>query len=280
MGSRRSLVALGLLQASHPLPCLAVSGVAAGFAATSGYGLADCLGIGATVLASQLAIGWDNDYLDRHRDAAVGRPDKPLATGAVRAGTVRAASIAAAVVFLSSLLWYPAIAALVAVIAAAAAAAYNRGLKANALSPLPYAVSFGLLPAFVTLAGEPPAWPPAWIIGAAALLGVGAHFANALPDIGDDLATGVAGLPARLGPRRAALAAAGSLAAAGVLLATGAGLLGHPAGIGLLAVNLGLSAAIGAWPLRPGDRSKTPFRLAVAVAVLDVALLLGSGAVA
>jgi 4-hydroxybenzoate polyprenyltransferase len=168
----------------------------------------------------------------------------------------------------------------VAVIAAAAAAAYNRGLKANALSPLPYAVSFGLLPAFVTLAGEPPAWPPGWITGAAALLGVGAHFANALPDIADDLATGVAGLPARLGPRRTALVAAGCLAAAGVLLATGAGLLGHPAGIGLLAVNLGLSAAIGVWALRPEDRSKTPFRLAVAVAMLDVALLLGSGAVA
>ena len=279
MGSSPGRAPAGLIQAAHPLPCLAVASIAAGFAATSGRSALDCLAIGGTVLASQLAIGWDNDYLDRDRDTAVGRRDKPLVTGAVSAGTVRAASVTAAVGFLVSLAWYPIGAALAAVLAAAAAAGYNRGLKATPLSPLPYAVSFGLLPAFVTLSDDPAGWPPAWITAAAALLGVGAHFANALPDIGDDLATGVIGLPARLGPRLAALAAAGCLAVAGVLLSVGSGLLAHPAGIALLAVNLLLSAAIAGWALIPGRRSKAPFRLAVAVAVLDVVLLLGSGRV-
>ncbi|HKA69480.1 MAG TPA: UbiA family prenyltransferase [Actinomycetes bacterium] len=279
MGSSSGRALAGLIQAAHPLPCLAVSGIAAGFAATSGRSTVDCLAIGGTVLASQLAIGWDNDYLDRDRDIAVDRRDKPLVTGAVSAGTVRAASAAAAVSFLVSLFWYPIRAAVVAVLAAAAAAGYNRGLKATALSPLPYAVSFGLLPAFVTLSADPAGWPPAWITAAAALLGVGAHFANALPDIGDDLATGVIGLPARLGPGRAALAAAGCLALAGVLLSAGIGLLAHPAGIALLAVNLLLSAAIAGWALISEHRSEAPFRLAVVVAVLDVLLLLGSGRV-
>ena len=279
MGSSPGRALAGLIHAAHPLPCLAVSGIAAGFAATSGRSVADCLAIGGTVLASQLAIGWDNDYLDRDRDAAVGRRDKPLVTGAVSAGTVRAASATAAVGFLVSLIWYPIRAAVAGGLAAAAAAGYNRGLKATALSPLPYAVSFALLPAFVTLSGDPAGWPAAWITAAATLLGVGAHFANALPDIGDDLATGVVGLPARLGPRLAALVAAGCLALAGLLLSAGAGLLAHPAGIALLALNLLLSAAVAGWALVPGHRSKTPFRLAVAVAVLDVVLLLGSGRV-
>lgn len=280
MGSRRGRALAGLVQAAHPLPCLAVGGIAAGFAATTGRSLTGCLLVGGTVLASQLAIGWDNDYLDRDRDAAVARPDKPLVTGAISAGAVRTASLTAAVGFLTSLVLHPIRAAGVAVLAAAAAAGYNRGLKASAISPLPYAVSFALLPAFVTLGDQPAGWPAVWVTAAAALLGVGAHFANALPDIGDDLATGVIGLPARLGPRLAALVAAACLALAGALLSAGAGLLAHPAGIALLAVNLTLSTAIGAWALVRARRSKTPFRLAVAVAVLDVALLLGSGAAA
>ncbi|HEX2497658.1 MAG TPA: UbiA family prenyltransferase, partial [Actinomycetes bacterium] len=229
MGSSPGRALVGLIQAAHPLPCLAVAGIAAGFAATSGRSAVECFAIGGTVLASQLAIGWDNDYLDRNRDAAVGRRDKPLVSGAISAGAVRAASATAAAGFLAALVWYPIRAAATAVLAAGAAAGYNRGLKATALSPLPYAVSFALLPAFVTLSGDPSGWPAAWITAAAALLGVGAHFANALPDIGDDIATGVIGLPARLGPRLAALVAAGCLALAGVLLSAGAGLLAHPA---------------------------------------------------
>ena len=47
------------------------------------------------------------------------------------------------------------------------------------------------------LPGAP--WPAWWAVLAAALLGVGAHLANVLPDIDGDLATGVRGLPQRLG---------------------------------------------------------------------------------
>ena len=37
-------------------------------------------------------------------------------------------------------------------------------------------------------------------MGAAAALGSAAHFVNVLPDLADDAATGVHGLPHRLGP--------------------------------------------------------------------------------
>ena len=83
----------------------------------------------------------------------------------------------------------------------AAAWAYNLGLKSTWLSPLPYALAFGLLPAFVTLglAGHP--WPRPAVTAVAALLGVGAHLLNTIPDHDADLRTGVRGLPQRIGPR-------------------------------------------------------------------------------
>ncbi|NED56002.1 hypothetical protein G3I24_34620, partial [Micromonospora aurantiaca] len=57
---------------------------------------------------------------------------------------------------------------------------YNRPLKSTPVSVLPYAVSFGALPAFVVLALPGSPVPPAWLVAAAALLGAGAHFANVL----------------------------------------------------------------------------------------------------
>lgn len=279
--------AVGLLRAAHPLPSVAVTGIACAFAAALGRGAAGTLGVGMTVLSSQLVIGWDNDYRDRHRDAAAGRLDKPLVTGAVPARAVLIAAVVAGVGFVTSLFAHPLAAGLVAVLATASAAAYNHGLKASVISPVPYAVSFGLLPAFVTLGAPAPGWPPVWIVIAAVLLGAGAHFANALPDIADDLATGVRGLPARLGARRSALCAAALLAPAGAVLAIGSGTIAEPAGALVIGTNALLSAAIVGWAMtdRPRraspartERTPWPFYLAVALAGIDVALLIGSGA--
>ena len=54
------------------------------------------------------------------------------------------------------------------------------------------------------MAKPAPRWP---ITVAAALIGLGAHFANVLPDLAGDRATGVVGLPQRVaagrGPGRA-----------------------------------------------------------------------------
>ena len=84
----------------------------------------------------------------------------------------------------------------------AAGWAYNLGLKRTWWSWLPYAVAFGALPAFVSLAGPDGEAPPWWWPVAGALLGVGAHLLNVLPDLADDEATDVRGFPHRLGPRR------------------------------------------------------------------------------
>jgi 4-hydroxybenzoate polyprenyltransferase len=73
------------------------------------------------------------------------------------------------------------------------------------VSWLPYAASFGLLPAFLSyggLGGGLHGGPPTWTMTAlAALLGIGVHFLTALPDLVEDNANGVRHLPLRVALR-------------------------------------------------------------------------------
>jgi 4-hydroxybenzoate polyprenyltransferase len=199
-----------------------VGALTAGLAALAGLPLDRAVLVTVAVFTGQLSIGWSNDYLDAERDQAVDRSDKPLVAGEL---TPRAAAIAAGVALivtfaLSAALGWPGGAAVVGT--AACGWAYNLGLKANALSWLPYAVGFGLLPAVVTLSDTPPRWPAAWALTAAALLGVAGHLANALPDLRGDDATGVWGLPHWLGAKTTALAGAGILLVASAVILFGA----------------------------------------------------------
>jgi 4-hydroxybenzoate polyprenyltransferase len=283
----RSGTVRALVRACHPEPTMTVTAVAAAFAASVGRGGPGTLAVAAAVLAGQLSVGWSNDWLDRERDARAGRRDKPVARGALPGGAVAAAALTALGVavplsFLSG--WRAALAHLVAL---AAAWGYNLGVKATAWSPLPYAVAFALLPAFVVLGLPGHPIPPGWLVAAGALLGVGAHLANVLPDIPDDLASGVRGLPHRLG------AAWSRRLAAALLLAASAVLVLAPPGpprplplAGLLAAALAVAVGVlfaaapphGAASRASGPRSRAPFLVALAVAALDVALLVASGA--
>ena len=110
--------------------------------------------------------------------------------------------------------------------------AYNLGLKRTWASPVPYAVSFALLTCFVTLGLDGSPWPPPWAVAAGALLGVGAHFLNVVPDVDDDLADGVRGLPQRIGARASAVTGAVLMAAAAALAVTRPGRAGALVGLG------------------------------------------------
>jgi len=213
---------LALLRAAHPEPTLAVTVVTTALAVAVGRDARGVVLVAAAVLAGQLSIGWLNDALDAERDAAVGRGDKPVATGAVtrRAVAVACAIAAAACVPLS--LASGIAAGAVHLLAVAAGWAYDLGVKATRWSVVPYLVGFGLLPVFVVLGLPGAPLPPWWMPAAAALMAAGGHAANVLPDLADDAATGVRGLPQRLGPR-AGRAAAGLLPlAAAVLIALAA----------------------------------------------------------
>lgn len=260
-----------LARACHPGPALAVTVLATAFAVSADLTWGRVVLVAAAVLAGQLSIGWSNDLVDARRDRTVGRRDKPLATGELSPATVRLACALAVAATVVLSLACGLVAGLVHLGCVAAGWAYNLGVKGTALSWLPYAVAFGGLPVFVVLSAPGAGPPPWWIPLAAALLGVGAHLVNVLPDLVDDEATGVRGLAHRLGPRRATLLAVASLAAAtGALVAGASTVPGVVLGLALAAV-----AVLAGVALLAGGR--VPFRAAVGIAMVDVLLLVVAG---
>ncbi|MFE5336408.1 UbiA family prenyltransferase [Isoptericola sp. NPDC056573] len=280
MGSDVAARVRGLLLATHPAPAAVVTGLALVFAVGVGLPGGRALLVTAAVAAGQLSVGWSNDWLDAARDRRVGRADKPTVTGAVAPRTLRTAAIAALTGCVVLSFATGLVPGLLHVAAVGSAWAYNARLKSTPLSWLPYAVSFGLLPAFVVAAAGDGRVVAGWTVGAAALLGVGAHLANVLPDLEDDDATGVRGLPHRLGRRGASVLAPVVLAAGSVVILLGppgppsvasAALTGGAVVLAALAGTVGL--------VRP--HSRAPFLLSLAVAVVCVVqLVLAADAVA
>lgn len=264
----------GLAGSCHPGPVVAVTALTAALAVTAGQGAARCVLTAAAVLTGQLSVGWCNDAFDARRDIAAGRRGKPVVDGTVGVTEVWVAACAALALCVplsfACGLW----AGVVHLAAVAAAWAYDLRLKATAWSWAPYAVGFAALPAFVALGlpGQP--WPAWWVVTAGALLGVGAHLGDVLPDIRGDLAIGVRGWPQRLGPDGARLLLPVPLVAASVVLALGPA--GPPGRWGVAALALaGLVAVAGTVLGR--RRERAAFAAAVVVAVVDVALLLVRG---
>ncbi|MEU4152971.1 UbiA family prenyltransferase [Streptomyces sp. NPDC026659] len=263
-----------LAGACHPGPLVAVTALTAALAVTAGQEPGLCLLTTGAVLTGQLSIGWCNDAVDARRDSATGRRGKPVADGAIEAGQVWTAACAALAVCVPLSFACGWSAGAVHLTAVAAAWAYDLRLKATRWSWAPYAVAFAALPAFVTLGLPERPWPAWWVLAAGALLGVGAHLGNVLPDIRGDVATGVRGWPQRLGPGRVRLLLPVPLVTASALLALGPA--GPPGARQVAALaGAGLIAVAGAVLGR--RRERAAFTTAVAVAALDVALLLGGG---
>jgi 4-hydroxybenzoate polyprenyltransferase len=271
----------GLALACHPLPTAAVTGLAGLLGVAVGAPARTIGVLTLAVLAGQLSIGWSNDWLDAARDLAVGRADKPVAAGTVPRRWVGRAGVTAAMLTLPLSLALGAGAGAAHLVAVGSGWAYNLGLKRTAWSWAPYALTFGLLPSVATLALPRPAWAASWAAGAGALIGVGAHLVNVLPDLDDDLSTGVRGLPHRIGRPATAVLAPVVLLASLVLVALGRPgrepLTGQPDLLAALA--LGLVAALVAVVSGLTGRSRwLPLMATAAVAVIDVLLLLANGA--
>lgn len=265
---------LVLARCCHPGAVLAVTVLTTALAVSAGHGVGRWPLIAAAVLSGQLSVGWSNDAYDATRDTAAGRRDKPVATGAIRTHTLWTAAGLALALCVPLSLACGLLAGTVHLVGVAGAWAYNLRLKSTPLSWLPYAVGFASLPGFVALSLPGGGWPAWWAVTAGALLGVAAHLADVLPDLRDDLAGGVRGLPQRLGTRRTRALLPFPLVAATVVLT-----LGPPGTPGTAAVVVPLAAALALGGLALGGRwAKAPFVGAVAVAALAVALLVTSGA--
>ncbi|MFE2302881.1 UbiA family prenyltransferase [Streptomyces sp. NPDC059445] len=269
---RGSGLPAGLARACHPGAVLAVTSLTAALAVISGRGPAGCVLVWAAVLAGQLSVGWCNDAFDARRDIAAGRRGKPVVDGAIGAGRVWTAAYAALALCVPLSLLCGLGAGAVHLTAVGAAWAYNLRLKTTRWSWAPYALGFAALPAFVRLGLPGHPWPPWWVLGAGALLGIGAHLGDVLPDIRGDLATGVRGWPQRLGPDRARLLLPVPLVIASALLALGPA--GPPGRRAVTALVLVLLVAVTGTVLGR-RRERLAFVTAVVVAAVDVILLLG-----
>lgn len=256
-----------LVRASHPGPALAVTTLTAALATASDLAPGRTVLVTLAVAAGQLSIGWSNDLLDRERDSAVGRTDKPLVSGRLDPSVVRGACGAALVGTGVLSVACGVVPGLVHLGCVASGWSYNLGLKATVWSWLPYAITFGGLPVFVVLAAPGAAPPPPWMVAAGALLGVGAHLVNVLPDLADDAATGVRGLPHRVGPRWTPPLAVAILTVASLVIAREAEALP----VTVMVVALAAVAGLAVLTLVAGGR--TPFRAAMGIALVDAVML-------
>ena len=255
----------------HAPPSLAVTALVTATAASAGVGIRTLV-LGAAILTGQASIGWANDYVDADRDRLVDRQDKPVATGAVSAAAVGLAARAALVATVPLSLavgWRAGAAHLVAV---GSGWLYDLRLKQTAVSWLPYALSFGLLPVIIAAALPGAPRPQLLVVGVGATLGVAAHFANTIGDAQDDAVTGVRGLPQRIGPRASVAVAAVTVVVAAALLvvATRASTASM--------VALGFAAAavpVAAWKRR--GRRADFLAVIVAAAALVVAFVVSGG---
>ena len=202
-----------------------------------------------TVLAvagSQIFTGATNDLADRARDQAAGRAEKPLAAGEISPNLALWVASAGLGLQLAASLWLGTLPLLLGLGAVGSAAAYNLALSRTPFSPIPYVVSFGLLPLWIAsgvgvdLGRVLPAVPLAAAFAAAA------HLANTLRDFEGDARTGSRSLAQVIGRRAAHRLALGSAMAVGLGVGVALVIGGRAGGaslalggIGLVTVGLG-----------------------------------------
>lgn len=194
-----------VLRAAHPKQAFLTAAGLAAAAALAGRPTRELGLVFVTVLVGQAIVGWHNDLVDRTRDAANEVPGKPVAEGLLEPGTVWFA-IACATLLVVPLAIANGVAAGIAyLLAVAVSLVGNLTFRKGWLSWLPWAVSYGLYPAFLSYGGWGGATegnpPEISITVLAALLGVCVHFLKALPGLVADNRDGYRHLPLRVALR-------------------------------------------------------------------------------
>ena len=240
LGERlRTSYPVALVRAGHPKVALATTAVIVVAAALSDRSSGDVGLVALTVLIGQLVLGWHNDVVDRERDASHDR-DKPIAEGSLDAGAVWFAIAVGVLAVVPLSIANGTIAGLAHLGLLLIALLGNAGLfRTGPLSPLPWAASFALWPAFLSYGGSGGGWdgapgtaPPTIAITVlAALVGIGVHFLLALPGLVDDNKDGRRHLPLRIALKTGA---------SRLLLLTGIYLTLAAAGLIVVAVSVGL----------------------------------------
>jgi 4-hydroxybenzoate polyprenyltransferase len=186
------------LRAAHFGPTIIVTATTF-LLALSQYSLIDSIRVAIAIFAGQLVVGWSNDFIDAPLDIAAQRSKKPIVSKEINPEQLKKSIFGALFVALILSLFSPLglTGTLIHFLGILSATFYNLKLKPTILSPLPYIISFGLLPWAIYLpAGNQ---PPLWLVIDFMLISVAFHFFNVLKDFQWDINQGVLGLPQCLG---------------------------------------------------------------------------------
>ena len=156
----------------------------------------------AIMALAQVSIGAVNEWADRHDDA-VGKPWRPLPSGAISPGVALAVGVASLIAALTlSAMIGEALLALTA-LGLGAGHSYNLALRRTALSFLAYTIALPLVPIWASVGAGQLDGRLVWLylVGLPATIQV--HLANALPDLDADKQADHLALAQLLGPNRA-----------------------------------------------------------------------------
>ena len=196
----------GLLKASHFGPTVLVTTISWFFARFYWWeGPAFVIAFG--VFTGQLVVGWSNDLYDYEDDLKHNRVKKPLVSGVIsRKYLTKWLRFMVPFAFVANLLGPLGFkGGLVYMFGISMGVAYNFYFKYNRFSWLPYALAFAALPSCVAISKE--ITPPVWMWLGGAIFGTAAHFINVIKDMDQDRASGIGGLPQRIGKRNSIVAA-------------------------------------------------------------------------
>jgi 4-hydroxybenzoate polyprenyltransferase len=247
--------------ASHAGPTTLVTFVSY-LLASSVRPIISSIGIAIAVFSGQLIVGWSNDLVDLRQDLLAKRESKPLVSGLITPALLNQFLWVDLVVVTGLSLFGPMgiKGGTLHLLAVGSGVSYNFYFKRTKFSWLPYAISFGALPAVVILADH--RTPPTWIVVSGALLGFAAHFANVVPDIESDRILKINGLPQIIGDQASRIIAVLALLTASGILANQL----HGAAIWLGAIIASIAVIFGP--------KRFVFPILMLLALTDVILLL------
>src|SRR3954452_3398952 len=219
-----------VVRAPHPRQALLTALGMAVAAGLSGRAAREVALVALTGLVGQVLGAWDDDLADERADRADGRTRKPLVAGTVDRGTLGFALACAALLVVPLSLSSGIDAGLAYLLSLAVGVLGNRLLRATAYSWVPWALAYGLYPAYLSYGGwgggahgDPPTIAMTVTAG---LLGIGVHVLTSLQGLVDDNRAGRRHLPLRLAlrvgaPRLLVLASLWCALCAGLLVVAG-----------------------------------------------------------
>ncbi|KAA1422071.1 hypothetical protein F0U44_03725 [Nocardioides humilatus] len=156
-----------------------------------------------TVLVGQAILGWHNDIVDRERDAAHHTRGKPIGDGRLDPGSAWYAIVVAGLILVPLSITTGITAGGIYLVSVCVGMLGNVVLRTGLFSWVTWAISFAMLPAYLSYGGwggqavgDPPQTSMTVL---AALLGIGVHFMRAVWGLVADHEDGWTYLPLKLG---------------------------------------------------------------------------------